>query len=225
MNPLITATEKFNLANQETLDLLDEVAIKDKHEAVRMQNRIEQQERLRQHMEETRRELEAAQDVGRELGEIFASAFEEALFNGQRFQDFLEDLATDILRFGTRELISKPIIEAFADFTGGLSGKSNEAGQNWIASLGTFFGQMFSFKQHGGMTRIGEPTIVGEAGPEAFIPTASGIVIPNDQLDMMGGTTINMTVNARDADSFRQSQSQIMADLSRLSKSASRRMK
>lgn len=227
MNPLLDATERFWKVNKDVDDILKEIGLSSKANEVRFRNQLEQQERLRDHIKKTNEEVEAAKDVGREVGEVFASAFEEAIVSGQRFQDFLEDLANDLLRLGTRELISKPLIEAFGDFAGGVSGKGGgSAEKNWITQMGSFFGSLFNFKQHGGMTRIGEPTIVGEMGPEAFIPTASGIVIPNNQLAGLGGdTVINMTVNARDADSFRQSQSQIMADISRMSKNASRRMK
>ena len=39
---------------------------------------------------------------------------------------------------------------------------------------------------------IDGPTIVGERGPELFIPTRSGTIIPNNNIgDSMGGQTIN----------------------------------
>jgi hypothetical protein len=39
----------------------------------------------------------------------------------------------------------------------------------------------------------GRPYIVGEVGPELFVPSSSGNITPNNAL---GGTTINLTVNA-----------------------------
>lgn len=44
---------------------------------------------------------------------------------------------------------------------------------------------------NGGMPPVGRPSIVGERGPELFVPRSSGTIIPNDQL---GGTT-NVVVN------------------------------
>jgi hypothetical protein len=54
-----------------------------------------------------------------------------------------------------------------------------------------------SLRQHGGPVRAGEPYVVGEAGPELFIPQQSGNIIPNSQTStgtapMSGGTTLNV---------------------------------
>jgi TP901 family phage tail tape measure protein len=45
----------------------------------------------------------------------------------------------------------------------------------------------------GGPVSGGSPYIVGEMGPELFIPGSSGSIIPNNR---MGGSNINITVNA-----------------------------
>lgn len=46
----------------------------------------------------------------------------------------------------------------------------------------------------GGPVSGGSPYIVGERGPELFIPGSSGMIVPNNQ--MGGGARINITVNA-----------------------------
>jgi len=44
----------------------------------------------------------------------------------------------------------------------------------------------------GGNPPVGVPSIVGENGPELFIPKSAGTVIPNGQMSsMMGGQTVN----------------------------------
>ena len=56
----------------------------------------------------------------------------------------------------------------------------------------------------------GQPAIVGEEGPELFVPNQSGSVIPNNQLgqttttgDMMGDAfTVNFNINTVDAAGF-----------------------
>jgi hypothetical protein len=45
----------------------------------------------------------------------------------------------------------------------------------------------------GGPVSSGRPYIVGEVGPELFVPSSSGNITPNNAL---GGSTINLTVNA-----------------------------
>ena len=47
----------------------------------------------------------------------------------------------------------------------------------------------------GGMVQAGRPYMVGELGPELFLPRASGRIVPNHQLAGAGGMTINITVN------------------------------
>ena len=52
-------------------------------------------------------------------------------------------------------------------------------------------------KAAGGPVLGGTPYVVGEKGPELFVPNSSGTIIPNNRLSGSGagGTTINLTVN------------------------------
>ncbi len=61
----------------------------------------------------------------------------------------------------------------------------------------------------GGPAQAGTPYIIGEEGPEVFVPNTSGTVIPNDQLrssggSAMGGTNIVYNISAVDTQSFQQ---------------------
>jgi len=59
----------------------------------------------------------------------------------------------------------------------------------------------------GGSPPVDRPSIVGERGPELFIPRTAGTIVPNNRLaDAMGGTTnvTNNYINAIDAKSFEQ---------------------
>jgi len=53
----------------------------------------------------------------------------------------------------------------------------------------------------GGPVKLGMPYIVGEVGPELFVPGNSGNIVPNDKLG--GGDTYNITVNAGVGDPVR----------------------
>ena len=63
----------------------------------------------------------------------------------------------------------------------------------------------------GGSVFGGSTYLVGERGPELFTPAGAGMITPNYAL---GGVTINMNVNTPDANSFRASRGQIIADMS-----------
>jgi hypothetical protein len=60
----------------------------------------------------------------------------------------------------------------------------------------------------GGTAKGGQPYIVGEEGPELFVPGQTGTVVPNDQLRGSGGmgaaTAVTYNINAVDARSFKQ---------------------
>ena len=47
---------------------------------------------------------------------------------------------------------------------------------------------------NGGKPPVGRPSIVGERGPELFVPNSAGNIIPNHELGGMGGST-NIVVN------------------------------
>lgn len=63
----------------------------------------------------------------------------------------------------------------------------------------------------GGQVMAGQPIIVGERGPELFLPKGAGKIIPNNQLDGGGSgggaaaqqTVVNYNIQAVDASSFR----------------------
>ena len=46
---------------------------------------------------------------------------------------------------------------------------------------------------NGGSPPVGKPSIVGEKGPELFVPSSSGKIVPNHELG--GGGSVNVTVN------------------------------
>ena len=48
----------------------------------------------------------------------------------------------------------------------------------------------------GGRPPVGKPSIVGEKGPELFVPKSSGTIIPNDKLGGGGNTNINVNIDA-----------------------------
>jgi lambda family phage tail tape measure protein len=58
-----------------------------------------------------------------------------------------------------------------------------------ISGAGSFLGSLFGFA-NGGQPPINKPSIVGEKGPELFVPKTAGTIVPNNQLGG-GSQTIN----------------------------------
>jgi phage-related minor tail protein len=56
----------------------------------------------------------------------------------------------------------------------------------------------------GGNPAVGQVSVVGERGPELFVPRTAGTIIPNHALSGVGGTTnvTNNYINAIDTKSF-----------------------
>jgi hypothetical protein len=55
-------------------------------------------------------------------------------------------------------------------------------------------GGVMGFKANGGVVGAGNPYMVGERGPELFMPNRGGTIVPNNRLG--SGATYNVTVNA-----------------------------
>jgi hypothetical protein len=62
----------------------------------------------------------------------------------------------------------------------------------------------------GGPVDAGSPFLVGERGPELFVPNVDGMIVPNNELRPSGGNVINLTVNAGMGTDSRQVSKQIV---------------
>jgi phage-related minor tail protein len=56
-------------------------------------------------------------------------------------------------------------------------------------------------KAIGGPVQAGQPYMVGERGPEMFVPNQSGSIVPNDKMGGGGGITVVNNVDASGAGS------------------------
>jgi lambda family phage tail tape measure protein len=152
---------------------------------------------------------------------------------GNAMQKFLRDLPTE-LELGAKafETVMGNMESAIDRFvkTGKLGFKDlaksiiqdmiamqmKAAASNFLSSM---FGSMFGMRANpyqpaamtgvpgyadGGSPAVGQPSIVGERGPELFVPRTAGSIIPNHALSNMGGTTMvtNNYINAIDTKSF-----------------------
>ena len=98
-------------------------------------------------------------------------------------------------------------------FGGGGAGAGVGIG-SMISSAASMFGGFFA---DGGKLKPGQFGIVGERGPElAFAGNSPLNIMPNNSMAAAGApVTVNMNIQTPDAKSFRQSQSQIAANMAR----------
>jgi len=136
---------------------------------------------------------ERTSDTVRDLGLTFSSAFEDAIVKGEKLSKVLQGLLQDIARVIARKTITEPLGNAVSTGLTGLGAGS------WLDGIGSWIGGLF--RAEGGPVAAGQPYVVGERGPEWFVPNRGGTVLPNGMAPG-GGTTIHnsFTIDARGAD-------------------------
>lgn len=95
----------------------------------------------------------------------------------------------------------------FGSIFGGGGGGGLGGGMGGIFS--SIIGGLFA---EGGQIRSNRLNVVGEQGPELFVPRTSGTIIPNDKIGG-GGTMISMNINTPDANSFKRAEGNIGAQI------------
>jgi lambda family phage tail tape measure protein len=110
----------------------------------------------------------------------------------------MKDLARSIIQ----DLIAIQMKAAVMRFLGGVFGLPTAPGSSndgWFKNV-----YQATPRATGGPVSAGSPYMVGERGPELFMPSGSGTIIPNNQINNMGATTnvTNNYINAIDVKSF-----------------------
>jgi hypothetical protein len=124
--------------------------------------------------------------ASRELGSALSDAFKGAIIQGQTFDQVLNSLV--------QRLESKAFDKLF-DLAFAPQG----------ASTNSLFGQLLTSltgKAAGGPVNSGQPYVVGEKGPELFVPSQSGMIVPNKvtaQGGQVGEKTLNVSVDVSGA--------------------------
>ena len=95
------------------------------------------------------------------------------------FREFARSIVRDLIAIQLRASLAQASLQLF----GGSGG-----GGGFLSSL--FGGGL----QEGGVARRNTPYLVGEAGPELFVPGRTGTVVPNDELGS-GGTSQTVNIN------------------------------
>ena len=118
--------------------------------------------------------LEQLKDVGQQFTSSIASGFANLITRGGKLSDVFKNLASQLAGM----LLQIALLNTLKSVFGG--------------------GGILGF-QHGGRPQVGRPALVGEAGPELFVPDRSGSIISNQALQSVargvGGKTVNINLN------------------------------
>lgn len=138
-------------------------------------------------------ELAAAQDVAAGMDVVrnateglFTDLMSGAKSAKDAFMDFVDSILAGIARIVAQKLTEQ--------LFGAMGTTDTGAGGGWLASLfGAFFGGP---KAAGGSVYAGKAYLVGEQGPELFMPPGAGNIVPaGATAKAMGGSTVNQIIN------------------------------
>ena len=135
-----------------------------------------------------RSQLEAARNSGQlaadAIGNIGDNMVDAAL-DGESFSRAMGAIFQQMIRDILKAIVKQLILRSLLGITGGIGGASSGASIPALA--------------HGGPLASGQLALVGEKGPELFIPKVAGTIIPNNRAgsagSVIGGSTVNVVVN------------------------------
>ena len=113
------------------------------------------------------------------------------------FKDLARSIIQDLIRIQMRAQMMRMFSSLFGFGVGGVRGPDNiDVGGGWNPA-----------RADGGSVDANKIGLVGERGPELFVPRTAGTIIPNNQLAGAFGGQTNVTnnyINAIDTKSFEQ---------------------
>ena len=145
--------------------------------------------------------------LGKSIGEFFENIRDKLAASG--VGDFMKTLEDGFIKAG--QLLEDALTDAVLTGKASFSDLADHIKKVLAKALiqkfitGPILGLMGL--ADGGPAKAGTPYVVGEEGPELFVPNQSGTVIPNDEMASGGagmgmGTTVNYNINAIDSRSF-----------------------
>jgi hypothetical protein len=152
--------------------------------------------RLAEGIAEIKKETRETSEAANAFGQIMESAFEDALIAGKSFRDVLQGILGDLAKVVLRQSVTNPLGNAVSSLAGSLGNsflglfgssggaKSITASQlSAISPSGNYIPQFAA----GGRPPRGRVSLVGEEGPELFVPDVAGSIIPNGEWGGGGG--------------------------------------
>lgn len=123
----------------------------------------------------------------------------DAVVNGKSLMEGLKDtfksVITQMIAEAFRLRVVQPLLASIFGGSFGPGGSYTPGGGGAFGFVKGLFGL-----QHGGMAQAGRPYLVGERGPELFVPGGTGSVVPNQSM----AQPVTYNINAVDAKSFKQ---------------------
>jgi len=160
---------------------------------------------------EARERYEALREVGRSVASALEDAFGR-MISGTKFQwkDFIVEMQKDLARLAFKKGVEGALLGSTAGgggligaiagaFTGQQVMAPTASAGGWVTSAQTA-GMFGGFRADGGPVGAGNAYIVGERGPEMFVPQSAGSIVPNHAMGGGGNASvINMRIDLKGA--------------------------
>jgi len=145
--------------------------------------------------EEQQRQKELADGIGNSVGQGMVGAFDALILGADNFNSALQNIASGVLTDIARQLLQVFVIQQainaisgiFAPKTGGLA-----PGVKFMPSA--FSMPNLMARAGGGSVMAGQGYLVGEKGPELFMPGRSGGIAPTGTFGGVQVGSVNITV-------------------------------
>jgi phage-related minor tail protein len=166
---------------------------------------------------DARQKLNDLERLGNSFGRRISGAFEDAVFAGDSLGDTLRSLALDLSRLTLRSAV-QPFSSALGGGLASLLGGVTPFAKGGVVSrpMPKPFAQRGVIASPVTFPLGGRTGLAGEAGPEAILPLARG---SDGRLGVKtqggGNVTVTMNITTPDAESFRRSETQLGAMVSR----------
>ena len=161
----------------------------------KLQERVDIQKESTKEIKKQQTETDKLKDkmtaIGEEIESSIKSNLKDAITGAQSFGQAMSNVLNRI-----RDKIIESQIEKLLGGFGENFGKSASGGGG--KGIGGFLGKILGgFFANGGRPPVGKAAVVGEKGPELFVPRVAGTIIPNSGIGGGGGGTTNnmITVN------------------------------
>ena len=180
----ISINNLFNESLGQTSDIIDSFKLRTDAFSTELQNVTDEADQLK----------EKFMEIGQGIEEGIVSSLTDAVMGTKS----LAEAATGVLDNLRRQLIELAIQRAvsgignfFGTALGGIFGGGGGGGSRFFVPDTPLVPEPFA---NGGRPPVGKVSIVGERGPELFVPSTAGTIIPNNKIGGMGSST-NIIVN------------------------------
>ena len=139
------------------------------------------------HQDELRQAIADQKSAYEELNTTFRNGIVDSILAAVEGTKSLSDSLLGVIKSMARLILQQQLFNALQGFNLFGGGGSNFFDSPQLATSG------INFFANGGRPPVGRPSIVGERGPELFVPRTAGTIVPNHA---MGGANVTVNVDA-----------------------------